>query len=176
MADRYEDVGGAYNEKKVDLGTTHDGVSDYAPAVVDEGLGWGEDADNGAQIVRPMSTWAISHAPAANTQATISQAAGGSGVKNVCTAILVTFVGNTSLAAAATVVINLRDGATGAGTVLWSGGMSLPAVAGQGSAPIQLSGLWIEGSDNTAMTIESAAAGGANTLISVNAIGTTILA
>lgn len=118
-----------------------------------------------------MGGWTANHAPAAAAQATITKAAAGAGIKNVCTSISVSL----SSAAAPTVGVvtfNLRDGATGAGTILWTLKLSLPAVAGQSiseSIPV-----WIEGTANTAMTLETAAAPAANVQATVAMTGTTI--
>lgn len=124
----------------------------------------------GRQITRRLDTWKVQHQPVAATQATISQASGGAGIKNVCTSITVT-LSSTAAPTAERVVFNLRDGATGAGTILWSGGLSVPAVAGE-SRSIVVPNLWIEGTAATAMTLESAAAPGANTFATVAMTGT----
>lgn len=115
-------------------------------------------------------TFAIQHTPAANTQATIAQAAAGGHRRNIARSITVTFSNNASGAAAVGTVFNLRDGATGAGTILWSGTIWLPATPGA-SESIALSDLDIVGSENTAMTLEAAAGGGANTVQSVALTG-----
>lgn len=137
---------------------------DYSPLIVDAtGRLWARSAG--------MGGWTKNHAPAAATQATISQAAAGAGIKNVCTSISVSL----SSAAAPTVGVvtfNLRDGATGAGTILWTLKLSLPATAGLAlseSIPV-----WIEGTANTAMTLETAAAPAANVQATVAMTGTTI--
>ena len=70
-----------------------------------------------------------------------------------------------SLAAGATgpaapLQVNLRDGASGAGTILWSCLMDVPI---NDSRTVTLAGLNIFGTANTAMTLEFAAAGGATT-------------
>lgn len=126
-----------------------------------------------AQIVksRGYGGWTKNHAPAAATQATISQAAGAAGIKNVCTSITV------SLASAAAptvgvVIFNLRDGATGAGTILWTARLSLPATSGEAKS-IALN-CWIEGTAATAMTLETSGAPAANVQASVSMTGTTI--
>lgn len=123
--------------------------------------------------IQSKQTWAATHTPAANTQATASRAAAGAGVKNVCNTILVTFAAGATAPTAVNVTVNLRDGATGAGTVIWSATLSLSATAGQTAPVVALSDLWLEGSANTAMTLEFAAAGGANTVESVAMSGTT---
>lgn len=122
-----------------------------------------------AQIVTAPGEWAVNHTPAANTQATISQAAGGAGVRHVCKSITVSLIG---LAAAAetTVLVNLRDGATGAGTILWSTRLLVTGTVGSEVA-IALPNLNIVGSANTAMTLEFAAAGGASTFETVAMTG-----
>ncbi len=109
------------------------------------------------------NNWSVAHTPVAATQATATKAAGATGVRLVCTYI--TF----SLAVAATaqtiLQVSLRDGATGAGTILWS--MNVLKAAGESMTVFSLSGLNIEGSTATAMTIEFSAAGVAASLQSV---------
>jgi len=118
------------------------------------------------------TTWTAVHEPAANAQATITRAAAGVGIRNVCTGFSISFVAGATAPTAVTVAVRLRDGATGAGAILWAGIMSLPATAGARSE-IHRSGLWIEGSTNTQMTLEFSAAGGANTTEAVTLEGTT---
>lgn len=114
--------------------------------------------------------WTASHAPAANTQAVASRAAGGAGVRHVCTAISITVTGGAVAPAAGVVTINLRDGATGAGTILDTWNVGVEAVAGK-CVPINLSGLYVPGSAATAMTLESSAAPGANVQVSCSLFG-----
>ena len=117
----------------------------------------------------PPEMWAVQHTPAENNQATISKAAGGGTVRHVCTSISATIA--TSAAPTATQeVINLRDGATGAGTILLSWTVSLQAVAGD-RAGVVLGGLNIPGTANTAMTLEFATAGGTSTFEQVAMTG-----
>ncbi len=116
-------------------------------------LATGATAGNGALMTRPAD-WAVNNVAGAAAQATISKAAGAAGVKHVCTSISgqISTVGT---AQAAQLVFNLRDGATGAGTVLWSVGISLATNSTWG---FYLSGLNIIGTAATAMTLETAAA------------------
>jgi len=116
-------------------------------------LATGATAGNGFLATRPAD-WAVNNVGAAATQATITKAAGAAGVKHVCTSVsgVVSTVGT---AQAAQLVFNLRDGATGAGTVLWSIGVSIATNTAFG---FFLSGLNIIGSATTAMTLETAAA------------------
>lgn len=124
----------------------------------------------GAQLVQGPGQWSINHTPVANTQATISRAA-AAGQRHVCKSITATLIG-LAASAEATVLVNLRDGATGAGTILWS--TRLLVVGGTGSQTgVSLSDLNIVGSVNTAMTLEFAAAGGASTFEAVALTGIT---
>lgn len=118
--------------------------------------------------------WAQGHTPAANTQATTTKAAGGAGVRHVCTSISATLVAGATAPTATTVEVALRDGATGAGTILWEQTIGIQAVAGATNA-IHIAPLNIIGSANTAMTLEFSAAAGANTLESVSMTGYDII-
>ena len=115
-----------------------------------------------ALMVNWPAEWASFHAPAVNTQATISKAAGGAGVRHVCTGIYAAVRGGTTAPAAIQGTVHLRDGAAGAGTPLLSLTTVLAAAVGA-KDEINLNGLNIMGSANTAMTLEFAAAGGVNT-------------
>ena len=118
-----------------------------------------------AQQVLPTSYWAMVSAPAAATQATVSRPADTNGRH---------FIGSitvcVSTAAAQTpIVFNLRDGATGAGTVLWT--VTLSVVAG--NSWCQTANVNNIGSNNTAMTLESAGAPAATNFASVSLNGFT---
>jgi hypothetical protein len=122
---------------------------------------------HGSQMVRTANQYqdngfTVNHVPAANTQATKNQAAAGSGLCNVCTGISATWSADGTAPTAAQRYVYLRDGASGSGTILWAGTLSLPATAGA-STGIAISGLWIKGTANTSMTLEFSSAGGANT-------------
>jgi hypothetical protein len=119
------------------------------------------------------SLWTAIHEPAANTQATISKAAAGAGVRNVCTGLTVTLAATSTAPAAVQLAVRLRDGATAVGTVIWAAVISVPATAGV-SAGITRTNLWIPGTANTALTLEFSAAGGANTIQTVSMEGTTV--
>ena len=109
-------------------------------------------------------TWAVNHAPAAATKPTISKAA-VAGIRHVATSATICVSG---VAAQPDLVFNLRDGATGAGTVLWTARMA--AVIGTAncfaSPPFN-----IPGSLNTAMTLEAAAAPAATNFATVTLTG-----
>lgn len=117
--------------------------------------------------LRPFD-WAVKHVPAANTVATISKAAVAT-QRHVCTSITAS-VSSDGAPTPATLVVNLRDGATGAGTIVYAFSLSLVATSGD-AAVYGLSGLNIIGTLNTAMTLEFAAAGGANTYETVAMTG-----
>lgn len=131
----------------------------------------------GRQITRPWGadTWSQGHAPGGgNTQATTTKAAGGAGRRHICTGIVATLAAGATAPAAAVVSLFLRDGASGSGTVIGAAFMSVPAVAGQGSSAIVMTGLNIRGSVNTAMCLEFGAAAGANTFEGVWLMGVTV--
>lgn len=123
------------------------------------------------RVVHSPDAWAVNHLPAAATKATISKAAGAAGTKHVCTSLSAT----TSTVGTAQTVINvaLRDGATGAGTVLLAKQIILPANT---TWNWDLSGLNIVGSDATAMTLEFSAAGVADSVQSVAMAGYDVVA
>lgn len=122
-----------------------------------------------ALLTGNIGQWSITHAPAAATQATISKGAVAS-TRHVCTGFIVTVAGGVSAPTAALVTFNLRDGATGAGTILSTMTLAVAAVAGQCNA-YAVTGLNIPGSVNTAMTVETSAATGSNVSASVTLMG-----
>lgn len=120
------------------------------------------------------STWTQAHIPATNTQATKSQAAAGSGKRNVCTGFTVTLCAGSAAPTAATpITVSVIDGATGGDTYLWRTNICLPATA-NAIVSFNRSGLWLVGSQNTALTIEFSAAAGANTYQSVSMDGAVV--
>lgn len=108
----------------------------------------------GTALNVPLSTWSVTSTPAVATQATASRAAGGAGVRHVATTLTVCIA--TGATAQTPILAHLRDGATGAGTILRSFSFAAP-VNGHGCESI--SGLAMIGTAATAMTIEFAAAG-----------------
>lgn len=113
-----------------------------------------------------LSTWSVTDADAGATQSTASKASGGGTVRHVATSITACR-GDT--VAAVPAQINLRDGATGAGTIIrsWVIGVSVINEA----TCVDLSGLNMTGSAATAMTLEFAAAGSATSLSTVTLTG-----
>ena len=107
----------------------------------------------GRLIMALAKNWSVFSFPATAAQATITKAA-IAGVSHVCNAI------TASVACGATaqtpIQVVLRDGLTGAGTVLWTAALAAPA---NGVAKVSVSGLGIIGTAGNAMTLEFTAAG-----------------
>lgn len=98
-----------------------------------------------------MPQFQVISSPAGGTIAVATQAAGGAGRKNVCTGIIFS-----ALDLVSTSVIRklrLRDGASGAGTIL------LEADLLTGTFSVEYENLFLVGSANTAMTVEFTANG-----------------
>jgi hypothetical protein len=145
----------------------NDGVNDIKSA---SAANLSAEVGVNALMTAAPGMWAVTNAPAVNTQATISKAAGAAGVRHVCTALTCTLANDATGSAQANVLFNLRDGATGAGTILLSFTLAVPATAGD-CRILTLSGLNIVGSAATAMTLEIASAPGAHTAASVGLVG-----
>jgi hypothetical protein len=122
---------------------------------------------NRAVIATPPGEWTLTHAPAADTQATATRAAGGAGVRHVLKSIQASINAVAAITAPLTVVV--RDGASGAGTILWQDRLTAPAGT---DSRVSKEGLNIVGSANTAMTVEFTAAPGATNFETVSATGT----
>jgi len=120
---------------------------------------------NGVAYTTQAATWSVTNSANAGTP-TASRAAGGGTVRHVATALSVC-VGAAGTAQPV-VQVNLRDGATGAGTIIRSWQLAAPANA---NACVTENGLNMTGSANTAMTIEFAAATAAATQATVNLSG-----
>jgi hypothetical protein len=75
-------------------------------------------------------------------------------VRHVCYGFIAKLANFSAAPAAGAVDVALRDGATGAGTVLIQHRMAFEAVAGKDGPALVLLGLHIPGSANTAMTVE----------------------
>lgn len=110
----------------------------------------------------PADCQPTAHVPAAATQATISKAAAGAGIRHCARRAIATVAA--AAAAVTPVGIALRDGATGAGTILiaWTATAIVNAVV-----VIDADMLEMLGTANTAMTLEFAAASAAGSLQTV---------
>jgi hypothetical protein len=111
----------------------------------------------GAALVAPPGEWDTAPStPAIGAQATTSRAAGAAGVRHIARRVSFGFSSQALLVAVTSVTFNLRDGATGAGTILKSWTFALPA------AIIQPFAISFEvnspGTAATAMTLETLAA------------------
>jgi hypothetical protein len=120
--------------------------------------------------VQSKNSWTAVHNPGANVVASASKAAGAAGVRHVATAIYAKLQGGTAAPAAVQATVRLRDGASGAGTVLFETVLTIGGAIAA-TDEVFLEDLWIEGSPATAMTLEFAAAGGANTFEVVDLVG-----
>jgi hypothetical protein len=109
----------------------------------------------GAQIVESGSRWSVVSAPAVSNQATASIAAEAS-VRHVATGVCFSAAATTA-PVLTQLTINLRDGATGAGTVIAYWTVAVPAATGQSVAPICFPIGPLPGTTNTAMTLEFSA-------------------
>ena len=110
--------------------------------------------------------WSVINTAGAAAQATISKAAGASGVKHVAKRAIMSH--SAGATAGTPVAFNLRDGATGAGTVIATWELSSAANT---SVTIDADNLELAGTAATAMTLESGGAGAAATVLSVTLIG-----
>lgn len=110
--------------------------------------------------------WSLVHAPAADTIATATKAAGGAGVRhvlqNLCVGLILITAAN--FTANQPVYWVVRDGAAGAGTIIFRG-VTTNAI---------LSGLNLVGTANTAMTVEWTVAPGLTNLEVISAAGYSI--
>jgi hypothetical protein len=123
-------------------------------------LGTGDSAE----IATEPGTKSVVNTSGAAGTATIGVAALATG-RHVCKGLSVSVAAGAAAQPAVRAV--LRDGATGAGTIIWS--KTLACAAG-GFATVDLTGLSLVGSLNTAMTLEFAAAGAANSIEDVTLI------
>ena len=109
----------------------------------------------GATVSEKSSRWGVFHNPAVSNQATISIAAEAA-VRHVADCVSFSAASTTAPALTA-LTVNLRDGATGAGTVLQTWQLAISNTTGQNVAPFGLCGLNLPGTTNTAMTLEFSA-------------------
>jgi len=125
--------------------------------------------------VASPGNWATNQQPAVGALASAVRPAGGGGVRHVCNAISFSWsTDGTANGAAQQITVNLRDGASGAGTVLmtWSPARTTTTATDAGnSGSIHLSGLNILGSANTAMTLEFAGTASNHEQYSANVVG-----
>lgn len=127
-----------------------------APPFLFSSAGLLGSAIGGGQVAEKGARWRVTSTPAVSLQASASKAAGGSGFYHVVDCV--GWSGGSTTAPALTKLnINLRDGATGAGTIIDSWTVVVSAATGQNVEPQKFCGLNYRGSDNTAMTLEFSA-------------------
>lgn len=93
----------------------------------------------------------VNHQPAVSTQATASVGAQDN-IRHVADQVCFS-AGSTTAPALTQLSVNIRDGATGAGTVLASFVVVISASTGQNTPPVCFP-LSVQGTNNTAMTAE----------------------
>lgn len=111
----------------------------------------------GVALHEKGARWSVLANGSFSAQGTATRAAGGAGVRHVVDCISFSAVSG-SAPALTNVNLNIRDGATGAGSVIWSISLEVSATTGQNVAPHSICGLSLVGSVNTAMTVEFSAA------------------
>lgn len=122
---------------------------------------------NAAILVTDPGTWTIIHEPAVATQATIAKGAGAAGVRHVLKSYAATLTCNGT--AGTPLFFRIRDGACGAGTIVWTASVGCPV---NGAALlVSPPGLTIVGTAATAMCAEFSGAGAAATQETVSAAG-----
>ncbi len=109
----------------------------------------------GSALVEKGARWSVNSNPVVSTQATASKAAGGAGVRHVVDCISFS-TGATTAPAATALTVQVRDGATGAGTIIWERRVVAAASTGTFNE-FATCGLNLIGTANTAMTIEFSA-------------------
>lgn len=113
------------------------------------------------------SQFSLVSTPAAATQATATLPAAAAVVRHVLKSLTATLAcGATAQATPAVLVV--RDGASGAGTILWAQQVILPV---NGVWSIAITDLSLLGSRGTAMTVEFTGAGVAGSVQSISATG-----
>lgn len=124
---------------------------------------------------RYVPDWSVTNISSVGGTASASQPASPApllgGSRHVGTSVSATLVATTAVAGQAT--LNLRDGATGAGTVLASWVLAVQAAIGS-CIVFSIDSLEIIGSPNTAMTLEFGGIAGAGTIESVALTGHTL--
>jgi hypothetical protein len=118
------------------------------------------------QLVTAPGEWTLTNAAAVSVQATATRVAGAAGVRHVLKSIQASL--NAVAAQAAPVIAVVRDGLTGAGTILWQDRLMAPIGF---TDRISVDGLNIVGSAATAMTIEFTAAPTATNFETISASG-----
>src|SRR5213594_278029 len=75
--------------------------------------------NNGSSLQEKGPRWSVVHTPAVSVQATASKTAGAAGVRHVADCVTAS-AGAAAAPTATNLTVNLRDGASGAGTIIWT--------------------------------------------------------
>lgn len=126
----------------------------------------------GVGLVEKAGRWSQVSNPAAGSQATTSKAAGGGTLRHVADCIAFSAAATTAPVLTA-LTVNLRNGPSGGGSVLWTFQVVIPAATGQSVAPFAVCGLNVITGANVALTLEFSA-GLANLIESVSLSGYTV--
>jgi hypothetical protein len=156
----------ANNLQTAALGYLFNGSNWQRAGVASAGLLSATTSGDQAALAAPPGEWTLTSAPAANTVATATRAAGAAGVRHVLRSIHASINAVAAITAPLTVVV--RDGASGVGAILWQDRLTAPAGT---DGRISLTGLSIVGSAATAMTVEFTAAPGATNFETLSATG-----
>lgn len=100
--------------------------------------------------------WCQNSQPAAGSQASATRAS-SAGASHVMCGLLVSWIVTTALGAATSITVNVRDGSTGAGTILMTFQLGIAATVGSWVSQF-VSGIRLAGSAGNAMTVEFSAA------------------
>ncbi|MGH8742873.1 MAG: hypothetical protein ACREUY_01190 [Burkholderiales bacterium] len=150
-----------------DLGAAQATSSDVpVVAAADEnGIMWTRDA---GALLPPATAGAagsqlrVFDTPAAAIAPDADAPAPGATLSNVIDTLAISL---NAVAAQVVLLVVIRDGATGAGTILWS--IRIGPLAAATSQLLSISGLNIRGSDNTEMTVETTTAPAATNFASI---------
>jgi len=148
-------IGAATHALRTMVGAS-DGVKDQAVQLASAANQAATSGNTALQVTSPGG-WPVQSTPAVSTAPSASKAAGAAGVRHVATGCLLSLA---AVAAQTIIYFTLRDGATGAGTILWQIGITQPA-GGQFTMAFPLPNL--PGTAATAMTLELTNAAGALT-------------
>lgn len=127
-------------------------------------------ASNKGLVSTAPGSWSVQSTPAVSTAPSATKAAGAAGVRHVATGVLISL---SAVAAQTIIYFTLRDGATGAGTILWQVGLIAPIGTNIGPLALPLPNL--PGTAATAMTLELTNAAGAVTAPVTNNFATATL-
>lgn len=101
--------------------------------------------------------WTVTDLQITNVVVSCTKVAGGAGIRHVLKGLVVSLAGGAAATAAA-ITVTVRDGAIGVGPILFLAHLAIQAAVGA-SDRIELTGLSLVGTANTAMTVATQAIG-----------------